>query len=145
MFAFDEFVISGTSPASASTAVLATEFSVARFSALAVECEVVGATGGTLDIYFQIRGGNAAVSTDWYDYAHLPQLAAGAAASVRAMAFSRSAQQTTITTIGKNTSPVLAANTVVGGTFGATMRILCVAGAGTSAGAALAFHFLGSN
>jgi len=41
----------------------------------------------------------------------------------------------TITAIGKDLVPALAVNTVVGGQFGRKMRLLFVAGAGTSAGA----------
>jgi hypothetical protein len=43
---------------------------------------------------------------------------------------------TTITTVGTGTSPVLAANTFLGGHPGNQVRALYVAGAGTAAGAA---------
>lgn len=130
-----------TSPAAASTAVLAT-FGVNPYQSLRIECDTVGATGGTLDIYFQVSGGEGTV---WSDYAHLAQIAGGASAAKVVFAVSRAGQQTTITAIGQGTSPALAANTVLGGDFGSQMRIVAVAGAGTSVGAALTFRIIGAN
>jgi cellobiose phosphorylase len=49
---------------------------------------------------------------------------------------SKSAQQTTLATVGTGTSPALTANSILGGDWGDRLRTLMVAGSGTSAGAA---------
>lgn len=99
---------------------------------LFVEAILQGATGGTLDVYLQvcpIPGGN------WYDYAHWVQIAAAAAPARFVFAVANTAQQLTITATGTNLTPALAAGTVVGGPWGDRLRLVFVAGAGTSAGA----------
>lgn len=130
----------GTSPDSASTAVLAASagypaklVGLEKFSHLEVIADLVGAAGGTLDVYLQTSHDGLR----WNDYAHFAQLADGAAAVTKAFAVSRTGQQLSITTIGKDNTPALAANAVLGGEFGDELRVLCVAGAGTSAGATL--------
>lgn len=130
--------ISGTTPAAASTAVVGVPAVFATFEdmpeSLDVEAALVGATGGTLDLYLQTSPDGG---TTWVDYAHFAQLAAGAAASFVRFGVARHAQQTTITTVGRALVPALAVGTVVGGPFGDRMRLVAVAGAGTSAGAAI--------
>ena len=135
--------VTGTSPASATTAVIgsAEGFSVADFDSMAVECAVQGGTGGTLNIYFQIMPYEGTV---WTDYAHLAQLAGGAAATVVRFTVARDGQALTITTVGTDLTPALAANTVIGGDFGSRMRIVAKTGGGTSAGTAQTFRFFGS-
>lgn len=127
------FSLNFTSPAAASTVAQTPVRGFGPFRDLWIYAELTGATGGTLDIYLQTTydGG-----TTWVDYAHFPQLAAGAGVILRTWAVSARAQQTTLTTVGKGTSPALAANTIVGGMFGDQFRVVAVAGAATSAGAA---------
>lgn len=123
--------ITGTSPASATTAVLGGAIGVGQYDALRIVGTIQGGTGGTLDIYLQ----TSVDGTVWHDYAHFAQLADGASQIIRSFSVARQAQQTSILTIGSGTSPALAANSVVGGDFGNQMRVVCVAGASTSAGA----------
>jgi hypothetical protein len=131
--------ISDTSPASASTATGDTIYGLERFDALQVIAELVGATNGTLDVYLQTSPDGG---TSWYDWVHFPQLAAGAAAVKYAFSVP-SAGATALTTIGKGTSVALAANTIAYQLWGDRVRAVYVAGASTSAGAAVTIHILG--
>lgn len=126
--------ITATSPASASTAVaVATVPGLEKFDWFAIEADLAGATGGTLDVYVQRRLANNL----WRDWIHFPQLAAGAAAVKYSV---QSGSTTTITVVGGGTdaSPgvALAVNTALGGHPGSELRVVFVAGASTSAGAA---------
>lgn len=125
-------VITGTSPASATTDVVGNIVGGLQiYDSLQIIAMIQGGTGGTLDLYLQ----TSVDGTNWYDYVHFAQLADGAAALTRYLSVSRAGQVTTLTAIGSGTSPALAANTVLGGDFGTRLRLLAVAGAGTSAGA----------
>jgi len=99
---------------------------------LSIFSTLQGATGGTLDVYIQYSPDGG---TTWVDYAHFPQLAAGAGATSRVWSASKNAQQTTLTSVGTGASPALGANTIVGGDWGDRLRVVAVAGASTSAGA----------
>lgn len=107
---------------------------------LFVLAQLVGATGGTLDVYIQT---SPDLGTTWVDWAHFPQLAAGAAAIKYAFTVSKGSQLLTPTVVGVNNSPALAVNTVVGG-WGDRFRLWMVAGASTSAGAAVNVKITGS-
>lgn len=122
-----------TSPASASTAA-STNFvgDLSYFNALSFIATLQGGTGGTLDVYLQTSFDDGVT---WYDYAHYAQLAAGAAQSRILWHVNRSTSVTAPTTIGTGTSPALAVSTINGGAWGDRLRLLFVAGAGTSAGA----------
>lgn len=134
-------IITGTSPSSASTAIIGSPVgNLDDYSSLMVVAVIQGATGGTLDLYLQ----TSVDGSNWYDYAHFAQLSAAAAQITRAFTVSRHGQQTTITAIGSGTSPALAAGTVIGGEFGTRMRLLAVAGAGTSAGATQTVYIIGT-
>lgn len=134
--------LSDTTPASASTAASGkTIAGLHMYDALAVHASLVGATGGTLDVYLQYSPDKG---TTWVDYAHFAQLADGAAAIQKFFSVSRFAQQTTIATVGSALTPALAVNTVLGGEFGDRMRAVYVAGVGTSAGAAISIKFVGT-
>ena len=74
---------------------------------------------------------------DWYDCAHFPQLAAGAAAVKLRAPVSLFASGVAPVVVGKNGAPALAANTVISGPFSDRCRLLTVAGPGTTAGAAV--------
>lgn len=128
--------IAGTSPAAASTAALGQVADLDDVDSVQIYADLVGATGGTLDVYLQTSPDGG---TTWFDWLHFPQLGAGASAVRYGVA---PAQSNTITVIGKGTTPALAANTCVGGRAGNIVRALCVAGASTSAGAALTIWFV---
>lgn len=134
-------VITGTTPAAPGTAVVGTPVNFAQYGeaceSLDIDADLVGATGGPLDLYLQTSPDGGA---NWYDYAHFAQLAAAAPAVKVRFGVSRLAQQLTITTVGKNLTPALAVNTVVGGPFGTQMRLVAVAGALTTAGAVITIN-----
>src|SRR5687768_12472025 len=125
--------LASTSPAAAGTSAAASASGFGEADSLTVVATLAGATGGTLDVYLQTSydGG-----TTYVDFCHFPQLAAAAASSIRIWHITRNLAQTTLTTVGSGTTPVLAANAIVGGCWGNHMRLLFVAGASTSAGAA---------
>ncbi len=107
-----------------------------------VDAMLIGATGGALDVYIQRNIG----PNLWADWVHFAQLAAGAAA-VRYSLMANLAGSTTITTAnaGTDATPAvgLAAATFIGGHPGNTIRMVYVAGASTSAGAAVTVYVQG--
>lgn len=126
--------LAGTSPSAAGTAILArTRYALHGFDCLTVHASLVGATGGTLDVYLQ----SSPDGVTWFDWHHFTQLAAGAAATNVVFAATRPAALAQVTAIGRDASPALAAGTVLGTDWGVAMRLLVVAGSNTSAGAAL--------
>jgi hypothetical protein len=130
------FTISDTSPAAASTVVGSQVAGMGEFDYVRIDAALVGATGGTLDVYLQrmIKPGA------WADWIHFAQLAAGASA-IRYSAMAGHGLSTTITTSnrGSDATPgvTLAAATFLGGHPGDVVRAVYVAGASTSAGAAV--------
>lgn len=137
------WTISGTSPAAAGTAQLGTAATgVSEYREVTVFANLIGATGGTLDVYIQRR-----VDKDvWRDWCHFAQLASGASAVVTTVAPSLVATGAAVV-VGTGTdatpAPALAAATFLGGHPGDHIRVVCVAGASTSAGAAIAIRILG--
>ena len=145
--ALAQFVFTETSPGapgtSASSAAVAGSANYAPsgiavpfddYESLNIVAELVGATGGTLDVYLQISPNQG---VNWFDFAHFPQLAGGAAAIKYTLTASLYSPLTVPVVIGKDLSPVLAANTFVNGAMGDRLRLLMVAGGGTSVGAAV--------
>ncbi len=128
--------VGATSPAAASTVANTAAGGFSRFQSLTFIATLAGGTGGTLDVYVQ----HSADNVTFYDYVHFAQLAAGAASVTYSYA---PALNDTISTIGKNTTPVLAAGTAAGGHPFDFLRVLYVAGASTSAGAAQSVKVLG--
>lgn len=128
--------IAETSPAAASTvASTATIGGLDGGDIVQVIATLTGATGGTLDVYLvdSFDGG-----TTWLELCHFPQLADGGA--VRTYTTTQ-VLDSTITTVGKNTTAAtcvgtLAANTVRPGPWGDQVKAVFVAGGGTSVGAA---------
>lgn len=123
--------ITGTSPASATTAAIGSPiYNISKYDNLVVFATLQGATGGTLDVYLQTSfdGG-----TTWYDWVHFTQIAAAGAS--RIYRFSPSLTND-ISTVGSGTSPALSAGSTAGGPWGDQIRCIATAGAGTSAGAA---------
>jgi hypothetical protein len=139
--------ITGTSPAAAGRAVISKSVQGwDDFDQITVLAQLVGATGGTLDIYLQRN-----VATDvWVDWMHFPQLAA-AAAAVKYHASALPPATAAPVVIGVSAddvtagnAPVLAANTVCAGHPGNEIRVVAVAGASTSAGAAVDVRIVGT-
>jgi|SRR5579885_1167592 len=126
-------LVNAASPSASGTTAQPAVTGLGGYRTATIYANIQGGTGGTLDIYIQISPDGG---TTWIDYIHFAQLAAGASAVTKIIPISKLTPTTTgITTVGTGTSPALAANTVVGGDFGDRMRVVFVAGAGTSAGA----------
>jgi hypothetical protein len=103
-----------------------------------VEAQLVGATGGTLDVWLQRKVG----PNLWVDWVHFAQLAAGASALHYSFVVKNTATAagalTAVTTTGTDASPAVGSGTglITNGHPGDAVRVVFVAGAGTSAGAA---------
>lgn len=140
-------ILSETSPAAASTVAGTTRaYGLGACDALTIVGQLVGATGGTLDVYLQTAfdaNDVADASATWFDFAHFAQLAGGAAAIKLLWHVNRATAVSTVTTIGSGTSPALAASTILGGGWGNRMRLLFVAGAATSVGAVTSVTIIG--
>lgn len=119
----------GTSPAAPGTAATTAQGGFSDYEAITIVATITGATNGVLDVYVQ----HSPDGVTWYDYVHFAQLAAGASAVTYAC---NPALSNAIVTIGTGTSPALAAGTCAGGHWFDQLRVLYVAGASTSAGAA---------
>lgn len=137
--------ITGTTPAAASTAIVGSQLNgLHQYTWFTLDAALVGATGGVLDIYIQRQ---IALAEDvaggiWVDWLHFTQLAAGAAAIKYSV---ESGSGTSIATVAHSTdasagTPILAAGTFVGGHPGQAIRCVAVAGASTSAGAAVTIY-----
>lgn len=130
------FSIAETTPAAASTVVGGVVSGLGNYQFVRIDAALVGATGGTLDVYLQrlIKPGS------WTDWIHFAQLLAGASA-VNYSAIAWHGLSTTITTSNRGTdstpSVSLAAATFLGGHPGDVVRAVYVAGVSTSAGAAI--------
>ncbi len=140
----DYFTISDTTPATAITAVSKPVYGLEKFSEIKIVADLIGATGGALDVYLQWTPD---AGTTWYDYAHFAQLAA-AAPAVRYCCSSRFGLATAVpSVIGKGTlvtpGVALAAALCLGGPWGEGMRAVYVAGASTSAGAVVSIVISG--
>lgn len=133
-----------SSSASASTTTApanGTVFELEQYDAITVAAKIVGCTGGTLDVYLQRK-----LETDvWVDFAHFPQVAAGATKYYQLSA----SLGATINEVGTGTdatpAPALAANTVVAGHPGTCLRVVCVTGAGVSVAGTVTLYVLGTN
>jgi len=136
-----------TSPAAAGTAAQAA-IPICRYSdALVVEAHIGSPTGGTLDIYIQETwdvdsNGVVSGSAVWTDVCHFAQSAAAGAAVVYRFTLQTDETIQTVGT-GSTGSPgvALAAGKVCGGPWGPMVRVVAVAGAGTSAGASVSVKF----
>lgn len=133
----------GTSPAAAGTSISTLIVTgLDAFEAMKIVTIFEGAVGGTLDIYLQMcddPDGNVYV-----DYAHFAQLADGAASLTRLYSVTRQTERLTAIAVAVGDTPALAAGTILGGEFGAKMRVIMDAGVGTSAGTVQTIHFIGS-
>lgn len=125
--------LSFTSASAAGTVAQAPATGLGPYRSLMIYAALTGATGGTLDIYLQMSPDSG---TTWIDFLHFAQIAAAAAIIYRAWPLTKIAAVATPVTIGTGTTPALAANSTVGGDWGDRLRVVSVAGASTSAGAA---------
>jgi hypothetical protein len=139
--------ITGTSPAAAGQAAVGSAVAgLDQYDSFFITAALVGATGGTLDVYLQRRVKDD--GTVWADWIHFPQLASGASA-IKYNASSMPPAAATCTVIGTTANdgttgaPALAANTVVAGHPGDSVRCVCVAGASTTVGAAVTIYIKG--
>jgi len=133
------FELTGTSPASAITALGSVARGLDAYDDFTIDARLTGATGGTLDVYLQRK-----VADDvWVDWLHFAQVsAAAAAASFSTCTSGRTALSTgQVLAVAQGTdssagTPALTAGAFVGGHPGQAVRVVFVAGASTSAGAA---------
>ena len=100
--------------------------------AIDIAVDMVGATGGTLDLYVQSSPDGG---VNWYDIVHFPQLTAGAPAIKYQAPLSLFTNSTAPVQVGKNLLPALAAGAIVQGAFSDRLRLVMVAGSGTTLGA----------
>jgi len=125
-----------TSPAAAGTVVgpSLSGLGLSRADILMVDAVLTGATGGTVDVYLQRATG----VNDWTDWAHFPQVAVAAAATRITFAID-GAGTISMQPIGGGTDAApgvaLAVNSYTNVMPGGNLRVVTVAGAGTSAGA----------
>lgn len=129
-----------TSPAAASTAVstaLIKNSILYKAERIQIAATLTGGTGGTLDVYLQYKFGTNA----WIDWCHFPQVAA---ATTKKYHVTITGLSTSIVNAnGTDASPTvaLAANSVVDVIPTGDIRVVFVAGASTSAGAAQTIVF----
>ena len=119
----------GTSPVAAGTAAVAGVGGFSEYEAITIFATITGATGGALDVYVQ----HSPDGVTWYDFVHFAQASAAAPAVSYAVAPSLN---NSIVAIGSGTTPALTAGGCAGGHWFDQLRVLYVAGSGTSAGAA---------
>ena len=124
--------LSTVSASAAGTVVTSTSPSIMIYRNLEIVAQLQGNTGGTMDMYLQTSPDNGLT---WYDYIHFPQRAAGAAVAAYHTTVARDGGQTaTPIVVGAGIVPALAANAVVGGSFGTMLRVVIVSGGGTTVG-----------
>lgn len=127
---------SGTSPSSATTTVSTSLTGIDAFTKCIIYAVLTGATGGTLDVVLQSTPDGG---TTWYDVCHYTQIVAAAAAVGNFVSLTRGETYSTTTPVVVNsvsTTPVLAAGQVIPHGLGNGLRVLYVAGVGTTLGAA---------
>lgn len=137
------YTITGTSPSSASTAVIGTKTGVEPFDWFTIVAILIGGANTAGDIaWLQCRvDQNIDV---WYDWLRFPAIAAGTTYKYVVAPFGTNSIIATGT--GTGASPgtaTLAANTTVGGHPGDCVRLVYTAGASTSAGATQTVYIKG--
>lgn len=130
-YAFQQVTTTLVVPSTASTTTVGAAFSVTpKFNYMGLIANLVGHTGGTLDVYLQDSPDGG---TTWFDCVHFTQLAAGVSRVERAGV---QASGGTLATIGQGTlaapGVALAAGSVAGGPWASLMRLVAVTGSGTS-------------
>src|SRR5262249_42517734 len=108
------------------------------FHTMRVEATLRGAANGTLNCYLQCTYDRG---QSWTDLVAFTQQTASASATTYGVTLTRSNGSAYATSVGKGTSPALSAGTSRDGCWGDQVRILFVAGSGTTAGASQSFTF----
>jgi hypothetical protein len=110
---------------------LGVAFPLDDYDSIEIEAELSGATGGSLDVYMQSSDDGLI----WYDTVHFTTISAASALVIYRTALSRYATAFTApTVIGKNLSPALSSGSAIQNGFGNHLRLVMVAGSGTTAG-----------
>lgn len=133
------FTLTGSSSASASTTTIVTTLgaSLLGYDWFSIDATLTGATGGTLDVYIQRK----VTDNVWVDWIHFPQIAGGGSGKYSAMSGAdKTIHAVAIGTDAGHGTPALAANTVVGGHPGSTVRVVTVTGAGVSVAGTFAIY-----
>lgn len=108
------------------------------YEGVEVVAELKGATGGTLDVYVQLcpSGGN------WYDVIRFPQIPAAQAIAYYQAPLSLATNTSVPVKIGKNLAPALGTTSgaVVNGAWTDRIRLVIVAGTGTTLGAQIVVY-----
>jgi hypothetical protein len=123
-----DFKIEGSTPASATTAIVGDVRGLDKYDWFQISAKLVGGTGGTLDVYLQRW-----IESDlWEDWIHFPQVAATATKYFAATA--TGVTDPVEVGRGSDASPgvSLAAGKSIGGHPGRRVRAVAVAGAGTT-------------
>ena len=133
-----------TSPATAVTAVADPMGGLDKCDYVIIDASLAGGTGGTLDIYLQ-REIDGTASDVWADWYHFAQLSAGSTAKVSVTSDMATTTAPIVIGIGTLAVPAvaLAANTLTAREPMGRVRMVFVAGASTSAGAAQTIRFSG--
>jgi len=137
----EQKILTGTSKTSAGTTVIATVQGLAKYDDLRIDAVLAGGTGGVLDLYLQRK-----LATDvWLDWLRFTQIAAGAAKyySLPTLVGSNTITEVGLWADAGTGTQVLATNTCVGGHPGDQLRLVGVAGSGTSAGGAQTIYITG--
>ncbi len=128
--------------------VLAQTDGLLEYGRVVGAANLVGATGGALDIAIQTNYARGLLGVGgvgmWKDLARFNQLASGAAAISWTVVFTRGGSGTAVAPTASNTAdgtPTIAVNTVIPQTLGDALRLIVLPGAGTTAGALLTFSF----
>lgn len=127
-----------TSPAVAGTLIGAVgnggiQLGLDDYAIWTMTARLIGAAGGTLDVYLQTRD---FLTSPWTDIGHFPQLAAGAAAIAYRVAFARgfltASPAVPIVVNTTDNVPALTVNTFLPWANGADVRLVVVAAGGIS-------------
>lgn len=137
--AIDPIVLTGTSPTSAGNGVTVGRDGLSGYEAFSLIAELVGATGGVLDVLVQHSDDNV----KFYDYCHFPQLAAAASAIVTQYTPALNDAMQTIGVDSHTLAAGLAAGAGVGGPMLRYVRLLMIAGTSTTVGAAVTVTIFG--
>lgn len=126
------FDLSGISP-SVEGVFAGAPVALRPFHSLQVIATLQGAPRGSLDVFIQ----TSPTGATWTDYAHFPKALTSAGAKPQTVTWtvSRGAESGGFTVVGQDLKPMLAEGKVLGGEYGAHIRVVYVAGAGTTAGA----------
>lgn len=133
--------ITGTSPASASTAAIGTANGLAAHDWFLIDATIIGGTAGTVDAWLQrkVEGVDA-----WRDWIRFPLVSAATTKHYSVQVGSgQTIYEVSQGTTASPGTPTIAANTAIGGHPGDKVRLMVTAGAGTTAGATQTVYISG--